>query len=78
MAGTVQGWRDSLGGWVDETFGEGDKIIEKLNAEDYKIDRLNYGDAWNAGYSFGENLEDSFSFDSLFSDASAGKILPKD
>lgn len=73
LAGTVQGWRDSLGGWVDETFGEGDKIIEKLNAEDYKIDRLNYGDAQNAGYSFGENLEDSFSFDSLFSDASAGK-----
>ena len=25
LAGSVQGWRDSLGGWVDSTFGKGEE-----------------------------------------------------
>ena len=25
LAGAVQGWRDSLDGWVDETFGQGQR-----------------------------------------------------
>ena len=30
LAGSVQGWRDSLGGWVDSTFGKGEEVMEKL------------------------------------------------
>lgn len=69
LAGAVQGWRDSLGGWVDSTFGQGEEIMAKLNAEDLHLDRFEYSSAWDAGYSFGEGIDESIaSFDpsSLF------------
>ena len=59
LAGSVQGWRDSLGGWVDETFGKGDEIMAKMNADDMKLGRFEYGEAWDAGYSFGEGIDES-------------------
>lgn len=59
LAGAVQGWRNSLGGWVDSTFGKGIEVMEKLNADDMKLGRFEYGSAWNAGYSFGEGIENS-------------------
>lgn len=59
LAGSVQGWRDSLGGWVDDTFGKGDEVMAKMNADDMKLGRFEYGEAWNAGYSFGEGIDQS-------------------
>lgn len=59
LAGSVQGWRDSLGGWVDETFGKGDEVMAKMNADDMKLGRFEYGEAWDAGYSFGEGIDES-------------------
>lgn len=59
LAGSVQGWRDSLGGWVDDTFGKGDEIMAKMNANDMKLGRFEYGAAWDAGYSFGEGIDES-------------------
>lgn len=59
LAGAVQGWRDSLGGWVDSTFGQGEEIMAKLNAEDLHLDRFEYSSAWGAGYSFGEGIDES-------------------
>ena len=59
LAGAVQGWRDSLGGWVDSTFGQGEEIMAKLNAEDLHLDRFEYSGAWDAGYSFGEGIDES-------------------
>ena len=59
LAGSVQGWRDSLGGWVDETFGKGDEVMAKMNADDLKLGRFEYGAAWDAGYSFGEGIDES-------------------
>ena len=61
LAGSVQGWRDSLGGWVDETFGKGEEIMAKMNADDMKLGRFEYGAAWDAGYSFGEGIDESIS-----------------
>lgn len=61
LSGAVQGWRDSLGGWVDETFGKGDEIMEKMNADDMKLGRFEYGAAWDAGYNFGEGIDESIS-----------------
>lgn len=67
LAGAVQGWRDSLGGWVDDTFGQGEQVMAKLNADDLKLDRFEYGAAWDLGYNAGAGLEasigDMFSFD---------------
>lgn len=70
LAGAVSGWRDSLGGWVDSTFGKGTEVMAKVNASDYHLERFEYSGAWDAGYSFGEGIEDTISnFDpsSLFS-----------
>ena len=59
LAGSVQGWRDSLGGWVDSTFGKGEEVMEKLNANDLKLDRFEYGAAFDMGYEFGQGVEDT-------------------
>lgn len=59
LSGAVQGWRDSLGGWVDSTFGKGEEVMEKLNADDMKLGRFEYGAAFDLGYSFGEGVEDT-------------------
>lgn len=61
LAGAVSGWRDSLGGWVDDTFGQGETIIEKISAEDLKMKRFEYGAAYNMGYSFGEGIDQKVS-----------------
>lgn len=59
LAGAVGGWRDSLGSWVDETFGQGEEIMAKINASSLHLERFDYGAAWDAGYSFGEGIDES-------------------
>lgn len=59
LAGAVQGWRDSLGGWVDETFGKGEEVMEKMNGDDLKLGRFEYSAAFDLGYKFGEGVEDT-------------------
>lgn len=59
LAGSVQGWRDSLGGWVDSTFGKGEEVMEQLNADDLKLGRFEYGAAFDMGYEFGQGVEDT-------------------
>ena len=56
LAGSVQGWRDSLDGWVDSTFGKGEEVMEKLNADDMKLGRFEYGAAFDMGYKFGQGV----------------------
>lgn len=59
LAGAVQGWRDSLGGWVDETFGKETEVMAKMSADDLKLDRFEYGAAFDMGYEFGQGVEDT-------------------
>ncbi len=59
LAGAVSGWRDSLGGWVDGTFGQGDEIMAKMDASSMHLGRFEYKDAWDAGYSFGQGIDES-------------------
>ena len=61
LAGAVQGWRDSLDGWVDETFGQGEEIMAKVSGEDLHVERWAYADAFEAGASFGDGISDQFS-----------------
>lgn len=58
LAGAVSGWRDSLGGWVKDTFGEGETIMEKINPGDIQLGRFEYGAAYDAGWNFGSGLEE--------------------
>lgn len=61
LAGAVQGWRDSLGGWVDETFSKGTEVMAKMSADDLKLDRFEYGAAFDLGYNFGEGIDSKVS-----------------
>lgn len=66
LAGAVSGWRGSLSGWVDSTFGRGKEIMAK--ADFTPLERLDYGNAWNAGYGWGAGL--------FSSDAQSGQQSP--
>ena len=55
-SGALQGFRNDMQDWVDETVGEQTEYVAKLDATDYTIDRASYEDAWNAGYNAGDNL----------------------
>lgn len=59
LSGAVSGWRNSLSGWVDETFGQGEEIMAKMDASSMHLERFEYGAAWDAGYSFGEGIDES-------------------
>lgn len=61
LAGSVQGWRDSLNGWVDDTFAQETEIMAKVNSEDMHLERFVYEDAWDAGYKFGEGIDKKIS-----------------
>lgn len=61
LSGAVQGWRDSLESWVDSTFGKGEEVMATLNADDMHLGCFEYGAAWDAGYNFGEGIDESIS-----------------
>ena len=81
LADSVQGWRDKLGGWVDEKFGAELEVMGKFNTADFLSDyRLEYGGAFDFGYDFGKNLADKFklpSLDELYPDLSAYELGDK-
>ncbi len=61
LAGAVQGWRDDLSAWVDDTFGKQEEFVKRIDASEWKLDRFSYEDAWNTGYNAGKGLEDKLS-----------------
>lgn len=61
LAGSVRGWRDGLGGWVDDTFGKGEEVMEKLDPNDLHLGRFEYSAAFEMGANFGDGLSDSIS-----------------
>lgn len=65
LSGAVAGFRENFAGAVNDIVGDQTVVMEKVSAEDYQFDRLDYGDAWDAGYSFGEGIEDKISNFSL-------------
>ena len=71
MSGAIAGFRDTVAEKTAEIVGEQTVVMEKLNAEDYQFSGINYDEAWNAGYSFGEGIDnkvgDMFNPDDLMS-----------
>ncbi len=61
LAGAVSGWRGSLSGWVEDTFGRGTEVMEKMDASSMHLGRFEYGKAWDTGYSFGKGIEEKIS-----------------
>ena len=58
MAGAVAGFRNTVAEKTAEIVGDQTVVMEKLNAADYQFKGIDYGDAWNAGYNFGEGVDD--------------------
>ncbi|MCT4686618.1 tape measure protein [Vallitalea sp.] len=69
MADTVAGWRSGLKEMADDAVAEYapnenyQNVMDELDlsASDLGLNRIAYGDAWDAGYKFGEGIEDTVS-----------------
>lgn len=59
LSDAVQGWRNDLRSWVDDTFGQGTEIMQTLDSK--HIDRFEYGEAWDKGTQFGDGIADKIS-----------------
>ncbi|MCC5910149.1 MAG: hypothetical protein JJT76_06895 [Clostridiaceae bacterium] len=60
MADGIKGWRSSLDSMVTDIVGEAEIKIPRMDSESLYLDRFDYGDAYNKGYEFGENVADKF------------------
>lgn len=67
MSSAVAGFRNTVATKVEEIVGDQVEVMEKLDASDYQIQRIEYGDAWAAGNDLGKGIEDAvgglFNFD---------------
>lgn len=67
MSSAVAGFRNTVATKVEEIVGDQVEVMEKLDASDYQIQRIEYGDAWAAGNDLGKGVEDAvgglFDFD---------------
>lgn len=80
MADAVQGWRDGLKQRADAMVAEyapNENYREIINTLDFSVsdmglERIAYGDAFDAGYSFGEGIDDKVS--SLFDFSAADSL----
>lgn len=78
LAEAVSGWRSGLDGAVENlasTYGNGEyeEIVSEANlsSSSLGLNRIEYGNAWDSGYSWGEGVGESisnFSLDSLLGD----------
>lgn len=61
LSGAVQRFRNDFAKSVGEVVSDQTIVMEKLNASDYQFKGLDYGQAFNAGYKFGEGIDDKVS-----------------
>jgi len=62
LSGSVKSFRDEYNATVDDMMKDRTvDIYQKLNPDDYMLERLNYGDAFNTGYKFGEGIDSKLS-----------------
>lgn len=69
LAGVVSSWRSGLQGAVDDLVGEAKIKVERMDSHALKLDRFEYGMAWNTGYKAGENFEKNFSLGNILNHA---------
>lgn len=75
LSSAVSGWRNNLGSWVDKTYDKEKEVMAKFDQNKYHLGRWEYGDAWDSGLKFGNNLSDkieSFNPKSALSDLLGG------
>lgn len=58
FASAINSFRGTIKDFTTKLVGEQTIIMETKNAEDYTLERLDLGDAWDKGVDFGNNLND--------------------
>lgn len=62
LADAVSGFQDTIQAKIDAKIEDaGGTASNQLNPEDYTLDRINYGDAYQSGYDFGKGIDDKIS-----------------
>lgn len=74
MADAVQGFRDSLQDWKDESAGEAKIKFERFNVQKFDQTRLDATDAFGTGYDLGKGFADKVS--GIFNQDRQEEILP--
>lgn len=83
MADTVSGWRNSLKGKAENAvkkYAPNENYKEIVSKMDFNMGnlswakRLEYGNAYDAGHSFGANLKDKFKLDGMATDATGHNL----
>lgn len=57
MGDAVNGWRKGIQEWADVNAGEAQIKIPRIDKDQVNLKRLNYGDAYNSGYSVGKGID---------------------
>lgn len=58
LAAAVSGWRGSLSGMVADLVGDAKISIPRMDTSSLRLDNFEYKSAWDAGYSFGEGIDE--------------------
>lgn len=61
LAGAVSGWRSSLSGMVTDLVGDAEIKVPRMDTSAMKLDRFEYGAAFDSGYAVGEGIDDAVS-----------------
>lgn len=63
LASAAEGWRSSLKGAVNDKFGDAAYKAQRLRVDTsvMHLNRIDYGQAWDSGYSLGNNVANQFS-----------------
>lgn len=69
MSTSVQGWRESLDKLVTDLVGEAEIHVERFDPNQYKLERFDYGEAYEMGYRVGEHIENTFDLKNILGDA---------
>ena len=56
LSDAVSGWRSGLDSFIDRVDGDYEEFLPKLDVSGAQMNRIDYGDAWGAGYNWGTNL----------------------
>ena len=84
MGSAIEGFRDKVSSAVEDIVGEQTVVMEKVDASDYMLKGIEYGDAWDAGVAWGDGAAEKLSnltasldtsaIDSAYTGTDAGSV----
>ena len=84
MGSAIEGFRDKVSSAVEDIVGEQTVVMEKVDASDYMLKGIEYGDTWDAGVAWGDGAAEKLSnltasldtsaIDSAYTGTDAGSV----